>query len=64
MFTVRFSRSMVATVPERVTVWVGSCLTSCAQLGRERAKTNPDAVRIAFTGFMYLPPFGFIIWRV
>jgi hypothetical protein len=39
-----------------VTVCVGSCLTSCAQLGRERAKTNPDALRIAFTRFMYLPP--------
>jgi hypothetical protein len=49
---------MVATVPERVTVCVGSCFTSCAQLGRERAKTNPVALRIAFSGFMYLPPFG------
>src|SRR5271168_2656019 len=62
MFTTRFLRSMVATVSERVTVCVGSCLTSCAQLGRERAKTNPVALRIAFTPFIYLSPLGFVIW--
>src|ERR1700730_6015177 len=56
MFTMRLVYSMGGTVPERVTVCVGSCLTSCAQLGRERAKTNPDAPRIAFTRFMYLSP--------
>jgi hypothetical protein len=35
-----------------VTVCVGSCLTSCAQLDKERAKTNPDALKIAFSRFM------------
>src|SRR6516165_6835657 len=45
---------MVSTVPERVTVCVGS-VRVCAQLGIERAKTtNPAAIRIAFTRFMHL----------
>jgi hypothetical protein len=43
---------MVSTVPEMETVCVGSVLVSCAQLGSERAKTNPAAVRIGFTPFM------------
>src|SRR5690349_10536767 len=43
---------MVATVPERVTVCVGSCFTSCAQAGRARARANPDALRIAVLRFM------------
>src|SRR6516162_4284770 len=53
MLTTRFSLSMVSTVPERVTVCVGSVLV-CAQLGREKAKTNPAAIRIGRTPFMYL----------
>ncbi len=40
---------MLATVPERVMVCVGICLVSCAQLGRQRAKTSPDAVKIVCT---------------
>jgi hypothetical protein len=32
-------------------------LTSCAQPGQERAKTNPVALRIAFIPFMYLSPY-------
>ena len=36
---------MVATVPEMVTVCVGSCLTSWAHPGSESAKANPDTVR-------------------
>src|SRR6516225_6565612 len=56
MFTTRFSRSMVSTVPERVTVCVGS-VRVCAQLGREKAKTNnPAALRIAFTAFIGRSP--------
>src|SRR5262245_54106757 len=41
-----------------VEVWVGSSLT-CAQPGKARAKTNPDALRIILTRFMYCSPFGF-----
>jgi hypothetical protein len=43
-----------------VTVWVGSSWT-CAQLGRDRAKTNPDALSIAVILFIYLSPCGFVI---
>src|SRR6516164_157267 len=44
---------MVSTVPESVTVCVGS-VRVCAQLGSERAMTsNPDALRIVFRRFMH-----------
>ena len=42
-------------------VCVGSSLT-CAQPGKERAKTNPDALRIAVTGFM-LSLLSGSLWR-
>src|SRR6476620_8521264 len=54
---------MVSTVPASVTVCAGSSVT-CAQLGRKRAKTNPDALRIVVTRFMYRSPCGFTIWDV
>jgi hypothetical protein len=42
-------------VPESVSVYVGSVLVSCAQLGMEKANTtNPSALNIAFNLFMYL----------
>ena len=48
---------MVSTVPESVTVCVGIVLWSCcAQLGIERAKTNPTALRGTFPRFMDLSP--------
>src|SRR6516165_12524493 len=49
---------MVSTVPETVTVCVGSVLWSCAQLGTDRAKTNPTALRITFPRFMDLSPWN------
>src|SRR5215469_9735671 len=49
---------MVSTVPESVTVCVGSVLWSCAQLGTDRAKTNPTALSITFPRFMDLSSLG------
>src|SRR6516165_691082 len=47
---------MVSTVPETVTVCVGSVLWSCAQLGTDRANTNPIALSVKFPRFMDLSP--------
>jgi hypothetical protein len=54
---------MVSMVPAMVTVWVGSVLT-CAQLGKTRAKTKPDALRIVVPRFMCFSPSGFTLWTV